>query len=119
MRSIFYLLSIIALSIYILNNYSEPAKIIKNLIWRITHPGLEGSEYEDSEPHKLVRLEDVYVSPKLGSAKELEPFKDFDKYKDDLFEDDNLNPPTGIYTHESELEDSGEEFDLYDKEVAK
>lgn len=87
----------------------------------------DNNESTSSEPvnvkPKTVRpyneLAEVYREPRLGSAKELEPFTDFDLYREELFEH-GTHLPTGIYTHSSEIEDDNiSAIDIYDQEVAR
>lgn len=113
MDNLFYGFGIVALMLYIYEHSSEPATKFKNWLWRKTHK-------EDYTPPNYDDLPSVYRVPTDSTTRELEPFKEFDEYKDMLFEECNFNPPSGIYTHESEMDDSGSDIiDIYDKEVAQ
>jgi len=116
MTTIIKILLILALCQYIYKGSLDFRASLKNWLYRLTHPTRHTKA--DSELTSYSELASVYVEPTLGSGKELEPFKDFDKYRDELFEEGNYNPPTGIYVHESEVEDEQIAVDLYEKEIA-
>lgn len=113
------LLAIVSLLLYIYKNSLDERVYIKNFMFRVIHrndPVMDTT----SVPYDYKELYERYRVPTEGSAKELEKFDDFKDYTDAVFNEENLNPPTGIYSHESEAEDLGLDTpDIYDKEVAK
>jgi len=115
MSIILELMAMVALSIYIYNNSSDLIKLAKNKTYIFLH-----RNDSPDPPFNYKDLAEEYRVPSEGSAKEIEKFDNFDLYRDEVFDEDNLNPPTGIFTHSSEIEDLGLDTpDIYDREVAK
>jgi len=115
----------IALLLYIYNNSYELRIRIKNFVYNkvyaFKHRNDEEEVEEDIITHDevLKELAEIYRVPTMGSGKEIDEFEELKNFHEQVFDEDNYNPPTGIYTHSSELEDADLDFpDIYDKEVA-
>jgi hypothetical protein len=101
------------------NNSTELRTKLYNKIYILTHKS-DNSGPPESVKMNYADLADVYRVPMQGSGKEIEEFNDLNKYTAEVFDEENYNPPTGIYTHSSEIEDDGfDQVDIYDNEVAK
>ena len=114
LENLFYGFGILSFFLYILIHIPEPVKYLKEkfVLWRSSKLPVSPPTWDD--------LPSVFRAPTKGSNKEAAPFDDFDKYKDDLFDD---NPPNakGIYGIEKELETDDDPYygDIYETEVSR
>jgi hypothetical protein len=107
----------LALGLYIYNNSFELRTSINEKAREMFRKKL----YEDvPETFNYEDLANEYRAPTKGAGREIDEYDGFKKFKDAVFNEENRNPPTGIYTHSSEVEDGIiDSPDIYDHEVAK
>lgn len=107
----------LALGLYIYNNSFE----LRSTITIKTKEVFRKKTHEDiPESFDYSKLAEEYRAPTKGSGREINEYDGFKKYKDSVFDKENLNPPTGIYEHSSEVEDGIiDSPDIYDHEVAR